>query len=351
MIHGGDLLGYKLKYDKEPIDFSANVSPFGLPLGIKNAITNNLDNLKNYPDPLSRDLREAISFYDDVLAENIICGNGASDLIFRLVYSEMPKNALLIAPTFYEYENALKSVDCNISYYYAKKENNFEIKEDFFSHITKNLDMIFICQPNNPTGVALPKNFMLDVLNICEENDILLVVDECFMDFVIDFDEYSIKNMKSKNLFILKAFTKMFALAGVRVGYAFCYDDDIIKKMYDNFQPWSVSYIAEIAGIQATKEISYVEDVRKSVLTENLYLKNALKNLDVYFVDGLANFIFFYTSVGNFKQLLEEKGFLIRDCSNYVGLGEGYFRIAVKTNLENSMLLDAISQILNDNIV
>lgn len=350
MIHGGDIVGFSEKYGQRPIDFSANVSPLGLPEGIKKAILDNIDDISVYPDPLCRELRENIAKFHGKDIKNIICGNGAADLIFRLVYARKPKKALILAPTFAEYEQALESVSCDINYYYLKKESKFNICDDFLMQIDDSLDIIFICQPNNPTGVIAEKEFMLKILKKCEEKGVLLVIDECFIDFIANFEEFTLENTQSRNLFILKAFTKMYALAGARIGYGFSFDDELLHEMSINAQPWSVSYVAQIAGISAIKEIEYVKKVLNLIQVERGFLQSEFSRLGIEYIESSVNYILFYTNCINFKEKIAANGILIRDCSNYKGLSLGYFRVAVRTRKENEKLINAFENVLTGGV-
>lgn len=350
MMHGGDILSFNLKYGQKPIDFSANISPLGVANGIKKAIIENLEDISLYPDPKCRKLTHAIASFEQVGLEHIICGNGAADLIFRLTYSLQPKKALILAPTFSEYEQALNAVNCEISYFYLQKETDFELNCDILQQINSKIDILFICQPNNPTGKIANKQLMLEILEKCEKNGVFLVIDECFIDFVQDFEQFSMKNERKSNVFILKAFTKMYALAGARVGYGICYNRELLQKMHTNFQPWAVSHIAQIAGIQATIERDYARNVRSLVEKEREYLQNSFKKLGIKYIESSANFILFYAQKLDFLELLAQKGILIRDCSNYVGLQKGYYRIAVKTHKENCALIDAMTEIIENEV-
>ena len=263
--HGGDIYEYSDEKKGVIIDFSVNINPLGITYGINKAFNESISMIHNYPDPNQRRLKQCISKHENVPKEWIVCGNGAADIIFRLVYAKKPKKSLLLAPTFSEYEEALKSIGSEIIYYNLKESNEYELQEDILDMIDETLDTIWICNPNNPTGKLITNKMLQDILNKFEQNGVLLVVDECFNDFLDEPKKYSLKNrLKSKNLFILKAFTKMYAIPGVRLGYGIS-SGTIVEKIENTGQTWSVSTIAQYIGCQAVKEEKYVEDTRKLI--------------------------------------------------------------------------------------
>ena len=330
IIHGGDIKSFKDKYNENPIDFSANISPLLLPENIKKVIADNIDSICEYPDPFCRDLIEDLSKYHKVDREKIVVGNGAADVIFRIVLAKKPKKALILAPTFAEYQRALSLVDAQVEYYNLREEDDFCITENILDRINDDMDMLFICNPNNPTGQLIEKELLIKIATKCDECNCLLVVDECFIDFTdTPSDNTLIEDInKFDNLVILKAFTKMYALAGLRLGYAIGQNTELIEDITNASQVWSVSTLAQLAGIQALKESDYVRKVKKIIKEERKYLYKELLNIGIKAYKTSANYIFFQTDEIDLDKKLEQKGILIRNCSNYINLKEGYFRIA-----------------------
>jgi threonine-phosphate decarboxylase len=340
--HGGDIYNHKIK-----LDFSSNVNLLGIPQGVIQAACEGVTLSYCYPDTQCLELREAISAAEQIPMEQIICGNGAADMIFSCVLSIKPKKALVPIPTFYEYEQALRIMDCEIGYYQTKEDTNFTMSEDFLELITEEVDIIFLCNPNNPTGNLINRKLMEEILNRCEKYDILLVVDECFMDFVQRRGDYTIKDLcnKSKHLFILKAFTKLYAMPGLRLGYGLCSNNELINRMKQSMQPWNVSIPAQLAGIAALKEKEYVKHSLELLKDERIYMINELIKLRFKIYESMANYIFFKAEKGLYEKCLK-KGILIRDCSNYKGLEEGYYRIVIKTREDNKQLIEVLREII-----
>ena len=255
LVHGGDWAGYRAQFGRDALDFSANVSPLGLPEGVAKAITAALATADRYPDPLCRALRAQLAVHETVPAAHILCGNGAADLIFRLVWAAKPRTALLPAPTFAEYAAALETAGCTVRRHFLQEKEDFAVTEAFVSAVDEDTDMVFLCQPNNPTGQLTPLALVEALLRRCEACGALLAVDECFLDFLPDADGWTAKPLlESGNLVILKAFTKLYGMAGVRLGYCLCGDEALLEKMQTAGQPWAVSSLAQAAGVAALKE-------------------------------------------------------------------------------------------------
>lgn len=345
LTHGGDIYTYKEMFKREALDYSANINPLGMPRGVKEALIESIDSWINYPDPLCRELKSDLADNENVDNEYIILGNGAADIIFRLVYALKPKKAIVLAPTFSEYEEALTSVECKVQYHYLKEEDGFLLRDDFIECISDEIDMVFICNPNNPTGELVSIELLEKILKRCREKDVMLVMDECFNDFIEEPERYTMKNYlkENKNLFILKAFTKIYAMAGLRLGYGLSSDERLLKKMTSVSQPWAVSIPAQIAGVQALKEKEYLKKTEELIRKESNYLKEALRKLNMKIYGSKANYIFFKDEDGQeLKAYLESRGIMIRDCSNYVGLTNGYYRICVKEHKDNERLINEI---------
>lgn len=343
-IHGGDIYSHE-----GCLDFSANCNPLGTPMSVKAAIVESLSHIEEYPQVGYEPLKEAIAFYEDVNPSQVICGNGAAELIYSFCQAARPKKALIPVPAFAEYERALRTVDCEVCYYPLKKENGFVLDEGILAHIKKSTDVLFLCNPNNPTGLLTERKLLLKILEQCRNTDTLLVVDECFLDFVKEPENYTLKNYlkQYQNLFLLKAFTKRYAMAGVRLGYGFTENAALLEKMDKTVQPWNLSVMAQAAGLAALEEKSYVAEGRKLVFSQAKILKQELEALGFSVYPSTANYLFFEGPRELYERSLK-KGILIRDCSNYVGLCKGFWRIAVKNPEENQKLLKAFREIMDE---
>ena len=329
------------------MDFSANVSPLGLPAGVAAAITNALPTADRYPDPLCRELRAALAGAEGVPADWILCGNGAADLIFRLALAVRPRRALLPAPTFAEYEAALQTVGCAVQRVFLREENEFAVTEEFIDAVTPETDIVFLCQPNNPTGQVTPPALVERLVRRCAECGAVLVVDECFLDFLPDRDAWTAKQLlrDAPQLVILKAFTKLYAMAGVRLGYALCGDAALLEKMRGAGQPWAVSSLAQAAGLAALQETAYAGAVRALIAEQRPRMAAGLRALGLRVMDGQANYLLF-RATPDFGEKLRRRGAVVRSCANYPGLDAAWYRTAVRTAQENTRLLQIMGEIL-----
>ena len=347
LVHGGDWAGYRAEFGCDALDFSANVSPLGLPAGVAAAITNALPTADRYPDPLCRELRAALAGAEGVPADWILCGNGAADLIFRLALAVRPRRALLPAPTFAEYEAALQTVGCAVQRVFLREENEFAVTEEFVDAVTPETDIVFLCQPNNPTGQVTPPALVERLVRRCAECGAVLVVDECFLDFLPDRDAWTAKQLlrDAPQLIILKAFTKLYAMAGVRLGYALCGDATLLEKMRGAGQPWAVSSLAQAAGLAALQETAYADAVRALIAEQRPRMAAGLRALGLRVMDGQANYLLF-RATPDFGEKLRRRGAVVRSCANYPGLDAAWYRTAVRTAEENTRLLQIMGEIL-----
>ena len=277
LIHGGDVQGYIDEYGDAPLDFSANLNPLGLPDGVREAVCRAAADSARYPDPLCRELRRALAGFEGVDPEEILCGNGAADLIFRVALALRPQKALTLAPTFAEYETALRLAGCAVEHFPLEETDGFAVRPAILGALD-GVDAVFLCNPNNPTGRLCDPALLRELLKRCAARGVLLVVDECFNDFLDEPEAHSLKPLLRKypNLLLLKAFTKIYAMAGLRLGYCLCADRELLAKLRGAAQPWAVSTVAQTAGIAALCETEYRARSRALIRTERAYLSAQL---------------------------------------------------------------------------
>ena len=349
LVHGGDWAGFEMEYGAPPLDFSSNVSPLGLPESVRRAAAEALRDAERYPDPLCRELRRAIAVAEGVSGDWCLCGSGSADLIYRAALAVRPKRALVTAPAFAEYAAALELVRCDTVHYPLKEETGFALDGDFLNAVTPDMDMVFLCQPNNPTGRTISRSLLAKLLERCREVSALLVVDECFCDFLDDPGAYTMKGLLGtyENLLVLKAFTKLYAMAGLRLGYCLCASTPLLDAMRAAGQPWAVSGPAQAAGVAALRETGYVRAVRTLISQERPWLRGELRRLGFRVIPGEANYLLFF-SPKPLAEPLRRRGILLRDCGNFRGLGSGWYRTAVRTHEENCRLTAALADIMKE---
>ncbi len=349
-LHGGDIRGAAEKSGRsteEILDFSANINPFGMPPGVREAILESLDSSLNYPDPFCRKLVAALSEKLGQPREYILCGNGGADLIYRLVYATRPKRALVTAPAFAEYEEAMNQTGTEIDFFPLGK--NLEITEDYVDKLSAEHDIVFLCNPNNPTGILTPRSIVKKLLDKAKERNVRAVLDECFLDFVKNEEEYTAAAWLREypNLIILKSFTKMYAIPGLRLGYVLSADTDLLNRMRLAGQPWSVSEPAQAAGMAALQAEGFREKTIALIDAERAFLKEKMEKLGLLVFDGHANYLCFQAKGDTtLADRLEAEGVLIRRCANYHGLGPDFYRTAVRGREENEKLLEILGKVM-----
>ena len=301
--HGGNT---NIKYD-----FSANINPLGMPENVKKILAENVEKFSFYPDPNCTDVIKAISDFENIPEKNILCGNGAADLIYRIVSAVSPCKALLFAPSFSEYEKALLDSRCSIEYCYLKEENGYVIK-DFDTDLLKDKDICFLCNPNNPVGNVTDMNILLKIIDGCQKHNVILVIDECFM------------------------------------GYVLSENETLIEKVRNSGQPWSVSVPAQLAGSAALQNTYFIKKTAEFVSAERKFLIDSLNNMNLKVFPSEANFIMFKSEIIKLDRLLKSEDIAIRNCENYEGLERGFYRIAVRTRKENQYLISAMERCLEN---
>ena len=341
--HGGDIWSYEAEYHRKPIDFSSNISPYGMPESVRAALKSAVDEAEIYPDPLSRELRTAIGGRYDFPAENIVCGNGAADLIWRIALAFRPKKAVIPVPTFTEYRTALEAVGCEIMRYCLDESHDFDLDWEILPIIDDETDIVFICDPNNPTGRAVDTILLEAILDKCRRVSAMLVLDGSFADF-LDTPP-SILTRIDDNLIILRSMTKIYAMAGVRLGWCVCGSSNIAEKIYNAGQPWAVSVFAQRAGIAALGEDKYTEYVRKNTDKERAWLEEQLRALGVRVISGSADFLFLKIE-NMILKIISSYGIIVRVCWDFEGLSESWVRIAVRCHRDNELLIAAVREAL-----
>lgn len=343
--HGGNIYEVKREYKKDVIDFSANINPLGLPAGIKKALCKNFNKILHYPESQPKKLQRKIAQYWGISEENILLGNGSVELIYLIAHTFKPKIAAIPAPSFCEYQRAAKSVGSRIRFLKLKEREGFKFN---LSHLPY-ADMLFFCNPNNPTGNLIAENS--DFIEKLSYK--LNVVDEAFMDFLPDEKKHTLIRLaqKNKRFIVLRTLTKFFALPGLRIGYLAAHRD-IIDKLKCHLPPWNTNCLAQIAAELILSEKEYIKKTRKFMAEEREFFFEQLSQINgLKFYPTAVNFVLIkikdkdITSSILVKKLIE-KGILVRDCSNFRGLSNEFIRIAIRSHNENLKLLAELRELV-----
>lgn len=341
MIHGGDIYRNRVQ-----LDFSVNINPFGMPETVKEALENAVGDAVRYPDICAEQLTAAISAWTNMPKEQLVCGNGASELFMAVVHALHPKKILIPVPSFYGYEKAAKAAGCELSFYELSKENGYALEEGILEKLTEEADLLFLANPNNPVGNLIESSLLLEIVKRCRKQNITLVLDECFIAFTgtQKKDSFCDRMMEYPNVIIIQAFTKLFAIPGVRLGYLMCQNRETAAQIREQLPEWNLSVFAQKAGTAACNETEYVKTSVDFICKEREWLKEKLEKQNIYVYPSKANYLLLKTKLPLYDGLLK-RGILIRDCSDFRGLGSGYYRVAVKSRKENEELLKAIEEI------
>lgn len=343
VIHGGDIYQNEIE-----LDFSVNINPFGIPEKVKEAMQESLELCEHYPDIHHAKLIEKIGAYYHIPEEHILCGNGASELFVAIVHAIKPRKIVIPVPSFYGYEKAANVTEAEVSYYEMKERDGFCLTEAFLQELQEDVDLFFLANPNNPVGNTIEDMLLEKICDRCRKKKITVVIDECFLEFTRKKGFFETHSMQEyPNVIIVKAFTKLYAIPGVRLGFLFCGSQNKTGQIFNQLPEWNISIIAEAAGLAALDETEYCNKTIPYIGKERAYLTAELEKLGIKVYPGEADFLLIKTDDPLYEKLLKKK-ILIRDCSNYRGLSKGYYRIAVKTHKENEKLVSQLKDTIMD---
>lgn len=352
--HGGNIRKIMNLYGiprNKLIDFSSSINPLGANRRINSLIKRNSSVITDYPDPECILLRRALADYTGVAKENVLTGNGSNELIHLVPRALNCASALICNPTFSEYALSLKLASARTYFLNSREENAFSCEIKKISGYVKKVDLIILCNPNNPTGNILKKEELLELAAYCRKNKTYLFIDEVFMEFVDNQERFSLKNeiVKNSYLLILRSLTKFFSLAGLRIGYLLAHKR-LVKKI-SLFQPaWSVNALAQEIAVERLSDSNFILKSQEFIKRERDFLFNRLKEIrGIYPYPAKANFIFCkilgerLNSKSLFSRLMKS-GIIIRDCSNFYGLDNRFFRVAVKSRKDNLYLVSRLRE-------
>ncbi|OPY72935.1 MAG: Threonine-phosphate decarboxylase [Syntrophorhabdus sp. PtaU1.Bin058] len=342
--HGGDIYTFMEKYDKTfigVIDFSASINPLGPPDNVVSEIKRHLRHIIHYPDPDMRRLRAKISQTLNVDPGSIVCGNGCTELIYLLPKAMKFKKVIMPAPTYGDYERACRVLmQASVTHHMLKRDESFDIRTAGLIKAIRSgeADALFLCNPNNPTGRFVEKEDLLEIAEAAKKHRMYLIVDESFIDFV---GTGSVVDAVERNpyLIVLKSMTKFYALPGLRLGYG-VFPMGVARAIRRHQASWSVNTLAQAAGIAALDNEDYRKMTMEVIGKQKKVLEKGFSALNAYYVPSSANYYLLrLPNAGDVKGYLENKGILVRDCSNFKGLDHTYIRVAVKSSGQNKNLL------------
>lgn len=346
--HGGNI--YRASGEtgipvSEMLDFSASINPLGVPDSVAAVIRENIGLLVHYPDPFADGLSGDLAKYLGVPGRSLVCGNGSTELIYLLVRALRPERVLIPAPTFSEYERACvlnKGTSC--IGHELSRQDGFAVDHGRFVAAMAGCDMVFLCNPNNPTGMLLERAAVLDLARAAKAADCLLVVDEAFIDFTPD--QSVARDVEgNSNLIVLRSLTKFYALSGLRIGYGI-FPDGVIQRIRAHKEPWTINTLAQMAAVTAIRDRAYQQRTTEVISAEKGFLEQGFQGLGIEFFPSSVNYYLLRNPRGSeITSELRKKGILVRDCSNFIGLDGSYMRVAVRSRNENSRLLKELGEL------
>lgn len=357
-FHGSDLETIEKVYGikKESIiSFSANVNPLGISPKLKTTLSERIDAIMSYPDREYTALRKRISEYVKTDIDNVIVGNGSTELISLFIQIKHPKKALIVGPTYSEYEREVSLGGGSTLYYRLEEENNFIIDiPSLDEELKPDIDLLVICNPNNPTSSAITRNDMRKILDICKQKGIFVMVDETYVEFTEDVYKVSSVSLTNyyNNIIILRGISKFFAAPGLRLGYAICGNADLLKEINQRKNPWTINSLAAIAGEIMFTDEEYIKETRTLIASERdriFKILSTSKNVRCY--PPTANFLLVkilkedVTSMDLFEAAIR-KGFMIRDCSTFPFLNNKFIRFCFMMPEVNDALLEILLEVL-----
>ncbi len=338
--HGGDIYSHP-----GAVDFSANINPLGMPDAVRAALVGSVDAYAAYPDPSCRELTQAIAEREGLPVDHILCTAGATDFMTRACLALRPRRALVAAPCYAGYEQALSQVGADVRRHALREENGFLVTADLADDLDKGIDLVFVASPNNPTGRTVARPVLTSLLDRARSLGAAVVLDESFIDFTEVPSAASLTDAYP-NLLVMKSFTKMYAIAGLRLGYGICAELLLMRRLRAAGQAWAVSTPAQVAGLAALSDPGFARRARAFVGSERERLAGGLAGYGLEVVPGEANYLMFRSPVPLYEALLA-RGILVRRCENYHGLEGGlWYRVAVRTHEENDLLLVGLGEVL-----
>ncbi|WP_428910543.1 threonine-phosphate decarboxylase CobD [Niallia sp. Krafla_26] len=334
-----------LKQPNRIIDFSANINPFGPPSSIKKKWGDLFGGIETYPDPQSTVLKKKLAYREEIDEKQILIGNGGAEIISLIGRWLSSKKVLIVEPAFSEYEAVCRINGCEISYFSLSED--WEVDLDSLSERLSNIDAVFFCNPNNPTGLYFNKRMIEDILKECRKKDCHLIVDEAFYDFVLEYESLVPLLNDYSNLLLLRSMTKIYGIPGLRLGYVMACRD-LIETLTNYQSHWSVNSVAMKVGELCLEEEVYVQHTVQFIEKQRDILFSFYKKNGFHVTDSKVNFYLLkdkeLEDQSPLFQFLLEKGIVPRHTFNFPGLEGRWLRFAIRTDYENKQLLEAMQE-------
>ncbi len=352
-FHGSDFEKIEALYGvrkEDIVSFSANVNPLGISRKLKKELASHIDEIASYPDREYTDLRKCIAEYARTDYRNVLVGNGSTELISLVIQILKPAKALIIGPTYSEYEHEVSLQGGRSHYFRLQEYDDFNLNlEALQNSLAADVDLLVICNPNNPTSTQVGRSTMRKILDTCKEKDIFVMVDETYVEFSDDYPNITSIPLTQyyNNIIILRGISKFFAAPGLRLGYAICGSRRLLKEIEGRKNPWTINSLAAAAGEIMFKDAEYINETTRLISSERKRICQILSSKsEIKFYKPSANFVLIRilnetTSEELFEAAIK-KGLMIRDCSTFPFLDNKYIRFCFMRPEDNDALLDAL---------
>lgn len=334
------------KLPEKYIDFSANINPLGPPPELKEKWNEFYEKIMVYPDPQAKNLKTLIAKKENIAEDSLLIGNGGAELIYLIARMLSGKSVLIMQPAFSEYEKACLANKCQVAYHQLK-EADFGLNIDLLLPKIEGNDALFLCNPNNPTGIYYPQSMILKLIEECEKHNCFLIIDEAFYDFLPEYDSLLPSIGRFSKLIIIRSLTKMFAIPGIRLGYLAA-GSEIISEL-SKLQPhWSTNVLALLTGELCLRNNGFVKQSLEYIQNERIRLFRFFQEQNFVVTPSSVNFYLLRdTSLKDQYQLFEfllDKGIIPRHTFNFPGLEGSWLRFAIKKNQENNQLMEVLTE-------
>lgn len=357
-FHGSDLEGIEQTYGirkEEIVRFGANVNPLGLSEQFRKAFAKQVDVITSYPDREYSRLREVIASYCGAPKESVLVGNGSTQLLSLITRQCRPGKALVLGPAYSEYEREIRLAGKDCIYFLTREEEDFTVDENrLISCLNKEISLLILCNPNNPTASVITRKQMRRILEACQLYDILVMVDETYVEFAPEYEQITSAALTDtyEQLVVIRGVSKFFAAPGLRLGYAITGSRALIRMISEKQNPWTVSSLADAAGVLLFSDNEHIQKTRELIRRERERIWQALHQTEgIKAYPSYANFVLVrilkdgLTAPALFEMAIR-RGLMIRDCSSFFEPDHTYFRFCFMLPKDNDRLLACIREFL-----
>ncbi|WP_332690530.1 threonine-phosphate decarboxylase CobD [Halalkalibacter lacteus] len=344
---------FKMEKDIEILDFSANLNPLGPPSWLKEALRDSYDTITRYPEPAYSSSSVSLANHEGIEEDRLLLTNGGAEAIFLVAKYFENKKALIVHPTFLEYERACNHYHIDVEDVFFESENEFQLPLKYICEKLNKTDVIFLCRPNNPTGTVVKEEELQLLLEEGKKTGTSIVVDEAFVDFLPSSIPSLSKWLSTySNLILLRSLTKMYTIPGLRIGYIMAHPK-IITVLKDEQIPWSINSMADAIVPKLLEDTTFVDDTKTWLIDQSQYVSKTLTALDFYVSPSEVNFYILQDKMhlqrtNELFQFLLRHGIVTRHTHNFKGLNGEFIRIAIRSKEENEQLLSVLRKWRNE---